>query len=238
MKPFLIQTIDGEIRHDFSFHLEEAVRYQNWYQDKEVYQVIRSEEPNQANCIPIGSLDFVFSYMEKYEHINKKNIIPLNIPKELFTPIYLKRQCDILFKSEMKLEEPKFIKSATQYKAFTDVTSSADGIPDDLYLVSDEVDIESEWRLFVYQHQLVGVHHYAGDFTKFPDMELAKEAIHRYQNSPPAYTLDVGINSKGTFVIEVHPFISCGLYGFRDYRILPQMFQSAYHYQLQRSGKS
>ena len=50
--------------------------------------------------------------------------------------------------------------------------------------------------------------------------------IDRYESigdAPIAYTLDVGINDKGTFVIEVHDFFSCGLYGFADVGILPSM---------------
>lgn len=47
-------------------------------------------------------------------------------------------------------------------------------------------------------------------------------------NSPIAYTLDVGIhfvdNNLVTSLIEVHDFFSCGLYGFDDKDKLPFMF--------------
>jgi len=42
--------------------------------------------------------------------------------------------------------------------------------------------------------------------------------------APVAYTLDVGINNRSTFVIEVHDFFACGLYGFADLNLLPLMF--------------
>ena len=48
--------------------------------------------------------------------------------------------------------------------------------------------------------------------------------IDAFEDCPIAYTLDVGINDNGTFVIEVHDFFSCGLYGFSNHPILPQMF--------------
>lgn len=48
--------------------------------------------------------------------------------------------------------------------------------------------------------------------------------IREYKSCPIAYTLDVGVNSNNTFIIEVHDFFSCGLYGFSDNKILPYMF--------------
>ena len=54
--------------------------------------------------------------------------------------------------------------------------------------------------------------------------------IKDYKDSPLSYTLDVGINNNGTFIIEVHPFVSCGLYGFSDYRILCYMFENGFNY--------
>lgn len=53
--------------------------------------------------------------------------------------------------------------------------------------------------------------------------------ITAYTNSPRAYTLDIGINEFGTTVIEVHPFVSCGLYGFHDLKVLPQMFIAGFN---------
>jgi len=58
---------------------------------------------------------------------------------------------------------------------------------------------------------------------------LIKQMIQDYKSAPKAYTLDVGINEKGTFIIECHTFFSCGLYGFTDYKLLPLMFISAWN---------
>jgi len=51
-----------------------------------------------------------------------------------------------------------------------------------------------------------------------------------YTDAPRAYTLDVGINVFGTTIIEVHPFVSCGLYGFHDLKVLPQMFLAGFNH--------
>lgn len=54
--------------------------------------------------------------------------------------------------------------------------------------------------------------------------------IETYKDSPLSYTLDAGINDNSQFLIEVHPFVSCGLYGFSDYRFLTQMTIAGFSY--------
>jgi hypothetical protein len=45
--------------------------------------------------------------------------------------------------------------------------------------------------------------------------------IKEYKSSPIAYTLDVGVNSNNTFIIEIRDFFS---YGFSNNKILSYMF--------------
>jgi len=61
-------------------------------------------------------------------------------------------------------------------------------------------------------------------FCHITDVKLINEMINEYKGKNLCYTLDVGVNDKGTFILESHDFFSCGLYGFSDYRILPKMF--------------
>ena len=42
------------------------------------------------------------------------------------------------------------------------------------------------------------------------------------------YTLDIGVNDGGTFVIECHIMMSVGLYGFSCLKLLPLMFHNAF----------
>jgi hypothetical protein len=239
---FLIQTVEGEIKHDFSFHLLKAIEYQNWYRDEIVYQAVTGDHININNYpgyIPVGSLEFVFAYIANHHH--KKNLIPINIPVELTNPKkYTKRKfCSNVPKDHIKsyLKEfgkKCFIKSCTTHKGFTDILHGdmTEHIPEDRYFVSEVISILSEWRAFVYRSQLVGLKNYSGDFIVFPDVDLVREMISNYKLAPLAYTLDVGIGERGTFLIEVHPFVSCGLYGFDDYRILPQMFIQGFKFYL------
>jgi hypothetical protein len=167
--------------------------------------------------------------MDKILHLPPPK--PINIPTELKTETFLKRKVGFMSIPEESPAPAKlFIKSASAYKKFTDVTSSNTKIPADLYFISEEIEIDSEWRAFVWHKKLVGLQHYLGEFTLFPDVPLIQQMVDTYNDCPPAYTLDVGINKQGTFVIEVHPLVSCGLYGFNDHKILPQMMIAAFYY--------
>jgi hypothetical protein len=215
--------MNGKIEHDFTFHLLKAIEYHNWFYNREIYQYELSEATKlDKEYIPVGSLEFVFDYIEKKYGV--KNIKPINIPIELIGYEYLKRNVEIKNKDEIVLNCTKFLKSNTKYKSFTELVENLENVPDDEYLVSDTIDIESEWRGFVFNETLQDIRNYSGDFALFPDIEFVKKMIGDYKNAPGAYTIDIGINKKEQFLIEVHPFVSCGLYGFAEYKILPQMF--------------
>ena len=228
MHTFLIQTNRGTVEHDFAFNLVESVKYQNWYSNSQKYNILFTDSPeidtfNSRDFTPVGSLEFVFMLLRKF--FGKPAPAPLNIPIQLQTEDFLKRQCGYCDETTVPL--PSFIKSATQYKKFTDMIekpSDIKRVPKDNYFYSTPTYIDSEWRCHVYKGKLVGLNNYQGDFLWFPNVSLIKEMIAAYTDAPIAYTLDVGINGDGTFVIEVHPFVSCGLYGFNDHKILPQMF--------------
>ena len=225
MRTFLIQTIDNKIKHDFSFQLLEAIDYQNWYCNEKRYDVILSENCDIENCIPVGAVEFVLLYLKKYYGI--EGVKPINIPPELMNLTFLKRHVEIVDTEKSPVlikDKPLFVKDNNKIKGFADIITDGSRLKGE-YLVSEVIDIDSEWRAFVYRSRLVGLQNYSGDFTLFPDVTLINDMIQIYNQCPPAYTLDVGINKeKGTFLIEVHNFFSCGLYGFHDHRILPQMF--------------
>jgi len=179
--------------------------------------------------IPSGTIQFVKKYLAAYHDII--TIKPINIPNDLLRNEYLKRSVTYKLKGVYQFDSKKFVKSDTEIKGTTDIVEYLE-VPDDgRYLVSDLIEIESEWRAFVFNNELVGLQNYIGDFTMFPDVHLIKKMINEYKNCPPAYTLDVGVNSKdGTFLIECHNFYSCGTYGFSNNRIIPQMIISSFRH--------
>lgn len=247
MKTFLIQTVDNQIVHDFAFYLREAIKYHNWYYNEQVYNYILSETPERPklndyqyyslnDIIPIGTVEFVSEYLKKYYNI--QNIKPLNIPQELMQEKYLKRWVKYQLNESNVFnagEKLIFVKDNAKIKGFTNIIEPTKGYPKGEYLISEVVDIESEWRCFIYNGEFVGLQNYLGNFTLFPNIKLIKEMISRYKDCPPAYTLDIGINKIGeTFILEVHNFFACGLYGFSDHRVLPQMFIKAFNWQLNK----
>ena len=74
-------------------------------------------------------------------------------------------------------DKPVFVKSADKIKGYTDIIYKNQKLPKGLYLVSELVNIESEWRAFVYNGELIGLQNYLGDFTLFPDVDLIKQMI-------------------------------------------------------------
>lgn len=217
---FLIQTINGNIEHDFSFTLLKAIEFHNWLKPDSIdYRL--SNEFNIPNHIPIGSVEFVSSYLETFYGKKPK---PKNIPDDLMGGYFTGRKVFNGTNNDIVKGERKFIKSNDSIKLFTELTDEA---PEGNYQISDIVEFDSEYRCFVYKNKLVGLQHYLGDFTIFPNITKINDMIYHYNtHAPVAYTLDVGIlsDSGDTVIIEVHDFFSCGLYGFSDYKSLPYMF--------------
>ncbi len=240
---FLIQTINKELCFDFSFTLIESVKYQKWF-DKTCnfnYQFFETSSEQTKNFeapleyIPIGSVEFVVDYLYyNYSKIYK----PLNVPFKLLDKKYTQRN---IFNGTHKDVYPySFVKSNDKIKCSAKVITkdNVNMIPEGNYQISSMININSEWRCFVYKNTLVGLSNYSGDFTVFPNINSIKEMISAFSNAPPAYTLDVGVNFAGTFVVECHDFFSCGLYGFKDFIILPRMFYEWFNYYVHKDRTS
>lgn len=222
---FLIQTAKGKIVHDFSFTLIESCKYQNWYtrgNNFKCYFTNKVIKPNdKKEYIPIGSVEFVTEYLQIYYNLIPK---PKNVPLELMCKKWSGR--NIINGTEKDIVGEKFVKSNDKIKYFTEICKEA---PKGNYQISDLIDIQSEWRAFIYKGELVGLQNYAGEFGMFPNVNRIKPMINAYESQPIAFTLDVAISNKKTVVIEVHDFFSCGLYGFSDHRVLPFMFSNWFY---------
>lgn len=257
MIKFLLQTVNDRIRHDFVFELENAIEYQNW-RENEIYVAYCSLEDIKDGCkfidsdeifdyIPVGTVEFVYAFIDKFIKVHgSKSIRPLNVPKELFKFAGRKIMnasvsSDVKIRSCLakKLEQYRyvFIKSNDIIKS--DLNSSYNPLeinnkkilPNGNYQISEYIDIETEYRCFVYNDKLIGIQYYSGNFEKFPNVRRINDMIKHYQydngngKAPQSWTLDVAVTGKGeTVVMECHEFYSCGLYGFNDYNALPYMF--------------
>jgi len=218
---FLIQKINGEIVHDFSFTLLNAIKYNSWlhrehdivkYFDCVPEQMAFQFKDMHRTYVPVGSVEFVSGFLVHFYGIRPK---PLNIPDELLDYKFTKR---FVFNGvETELVGKKFVKSNDKIKNVCGIFNENEyALPKGNYQISDVINIDSEWRVFVYQGKMIGLQNYCGEFMKFPDVDAIRKMVDEYKSSPITYTLDVGVNDEGTFVIECHEFFSIGLYSFNS----------------------
>ena len=146
----------------------------------------------------------------------------LGIPTEL-EPFLGRRQWRSTLGAVRTLEDvPTFIKPLANGKAFTghvvsvfrDLIRTA-SLPNDFpVLMQDVVRLESEWRVFILQCEVLGVGHYYGDPLRFPDAEVIKQLLQIQQNPVAAYGLDVGVTATGqTLLVELNDGYALGHYG-------------------------
>jgi hypothetical protein len=241
---FLIQKVNGQVKHDFAFILIQSVGFNNWLHSDAgmrikylntkfidpISEVIEDNmqpiefKPSHKNCVPVGSVEFVKQFLL---HFHSKTLFPTNVPKELQAPCYSGRMIlDGNFMDLENLNGEYFAKSnsrikSTVYKLQCPTNIS---VPVDHYQISEVIQMDSEWRAFIYEGQLLGLQNYSGDYTMMPNIDDILYMIGAWTKAPVAYTLDVCVNPSGTFVVECHDFYSCGLYGFADHGRLPFMF--------------
>lgn len=239
--------------HDFSNTLIEAIKYNNWFNNETTYTFYLDDCQNNLKLdtnkldyyIPIGSVEYVSNIIKQMN--NGRDIKPINIPIELGNEndnghdFYLRR--NLSFNSFPKYCRTKnvFVKDNSKIKGVAELIT-VDKYDEYIkknnlteYIVSEEKEINSEWRAFVYNGKLLDAKNYSGEFYYYPDMDVIRWAVEDYKNCPPAYTMDFGVDNSGdTFLIECHNFFSCGLYGFADYKNLPQMFIKSYKWQLKQ----
>jgi hypothetical protein len=230
---------DKQIVHDFCWYANQSIKFNEWYRNTKIFNVMYITIDNLIDklledYIPIGSIEFVHKYMNLY---NIKIPLPLNIPTELNKEKYLKRNIFIGYKKDIN-KYPIFIKPNKDLKLFTGSEISSKNTLDLLLtevkedtelLISDVINIQSEYRCIIKQNKLMNLKHYLGDFKIFPNIDVIETMITDYKNAPIAYTLDVGITDKNeTILIECHNFYSVGLYGFYDDKLV-YMFIDAFN---------
>ena len=236
---FLVQTIKGKLPYDFSFALQKCQEYYNWLgKERLMIKYAEIDDPaiisNPDWYIPVGSVEFVTRYLMDCYPQASDMLMPLNVPTCLFpfakrkiANIYSPQQT-IPFWGSQIFRKSNYILKAEDNGIVDDCTGSCVG-----YQFSEVVDIDSEWRVFVFKNEIQHIANYSGDCLRFPDKDVIQVMVQamsetRWQ-TPVAYTLDVGVSDRGTFPIEVHRFFSCGLYGFADYKVLPKMLSQCWY---------
>lgn len=246
-KRFILQTNpDGTMDGDWAMVCEK-IKERNWiryqepaylFESKTIEELAASAMPylpeDDLIEIPVGSIEFVETYLRIRYGI--EGVTPLLIPEALCREEFTARKTAIVHgKEEARAIAAQwnasalFLKSASKLKCdYAGIYKRSDRNwpDDDKMFVSEVVNIISEWRIFVYNQRIVGVKHYADDPWTAPEKRTILRMIKAYY-APGAYTLDVAVitcadGSQRTCILEVHPFISCGLYGFESI-YLPDM---------------
>lgn len=197
--------------------------------------VVEGERPNVSKeilaratrTIPVGSLDFVRKFLSRTNAVDPK-MTPLEVPRSM-------RKFAGRFYETMTGEEVVengfadasrfFVKDVSELKSWNSLLYSGDVRrfvkPERRYSVSEKIDLVSEWRCFVRNDEIDDVRGYAGDPLSFPNPDAIRKMVSEYETEerPAAYVLDVGTTADGrTLPLEVHPFVSCGLYGYDPIR--------------------
>lgn len=237
--------------HDFE-KIDISIFYE--YEEDSFGEIIKTNKLKNANdfpeiykkSIPIGSIDFVSTWLKVFYNIDKEN--PIEIPPVLRTDEFLKRKYSIVTADKLPRTGRYFIKDVSKLKEFTysgdleyflfdemfePAKSPYDYSlrinPDHLFQVSEIVNILSEYRVYIIGGKIENIANYNGDVTLFPDVELIKKANDLYSTQPDypkSYSMDLMITPRGTAITEIHNYTSLGhystlfgdnlLYAYRD----------------------
>jgi hypothetical protein len=200
----------------------------------------RSLDEVPFGTVPVGSIDFVEAVLKRDHGIER--VPPLQLPYPLTVPkMAIRRVFTITGVSEI----PKgdwFVKPLERYKGNPPFRSKGEITLSGKYFISEYVDFEAEWRVFVFRDEILGVRQYLGDYDRHFNSDRLKtfvRVLEEYRRAsyaavriPIAYTLDIGLmRYKGrtfTVPVEMHHFYSCGLYGF-GHTSLPSMYSATYY---------
>jgi len=185
----------------------------------------------QKEDIMVGSVESLTKF---YKHFNIK-VDYIGYPSSL-NKYYGRsiKECKVI---DLDNNYPYFIKPSKDVKLFTgDIIENEDNLNffKKYYDVTDQTDIfkcskiniESEYRCFVYNKELVGIQYYLGDFKKYPNPSIIENMLNDYVDQPMAYTIDVGVNDKNeTIIIEINDMWALGSYGM-DSKIYTKMVVS------------
>jgi len=144
---------------------------------------------------------------------------PIDYPYCL-TP-FLKRSVYSMSFGEVRKQNVKcFVKPKEDQKRFTgkvfETYINTESLDDSFPVwVSDLIEFEVEYRCYIHNHELMGVHYYKGNFEKYINVSVVKNAIDIYkQNGAPiAYSLDFGVVKGDTVLVEVNDSFALGNYG-------------------------
>ena len=208
------QLLDNCNEHSYKimncrdFYIENSMRLKNK----------SSFNPEYKYAIPIGSIQFTEAFLRIFYNIKKEE--PIEIPKEMQTTYFLKRKYFECSYNELPNKGYFFIKDISHQKQFSFMGNISDIKKKGLrkvhrFLVSEVLEVVSEYRIYVINGTIKNIACYKGDVTVFPDLSFIKSVINEYSktlNSYNCYSFDIMVSTKGNALIEMHSYLSLGLY--------------------------
>ena len=175
----------------------------------------------------VGSVEFM---REVYRRVNKDIKLPSNSNR--------KHEIITLEEAYKRTTNGKLFIKPIEVKLFTGlildgmVYSCLSTLPNDTKVLAYDVfdsDINSEWRVYVYNNKIMDSRNYSGDFKITPDYNYVEDVIKLNKETfPIAYTIDVGVlESKENVVIEYNDMWSIGNYGL-DNRVYLRLLRERY----------
>lgn len=240
-KLFNIQELpDGTIAPDSASFID-ALKQDEWLHGECRYAYKITPVPYELTqpdkIIPIGSVEFI---QEALRFFRLPPLRAVNIPPELDDMKYKRRKVWRLHNKVelqtlvMEIGTDLLVKPAGSPKSFDTITTRyMREVPDKEPLFASELlaDITAEWRVFVLRGRILDIRPYMLHNWVCPDRNLVEEMARKV--SLPACTIDTAVLETGeTVLLEVHPFLACGLYGFDGPDIL-RMASTAWTHQIQ-----
>lgn len=232
MAHYLLQSETDDLNLELSIvhDLLKRTKYINSYESLSIEQL--TADNSDKVIIPIGNIPFVEKWLQLNKGITKEN--PLEVPKYLRLPELLNREYNIVKAKDLPRTGKWFIKDADTLKAWAyagdmetfeldkalqekknEFDFSLKINPETNCVLSEYLDILSEYRVYVVDNTIVDISYYNGNPLVFPDVKVINQAnnlIRLNEKWLKSYTIDVMVTSRGTSIIEVHNFTSVGLY--------------------------
>ena len=248
-----IETFNKHLAHDMAYAAHVGCEYDREMEKSRmegkprVHYFYWDRDIEKSFPVPVGLNEFGLPPLvvagiettEEYFHLCGVEVPkPLHIPPQLRT--FAKRRYSVTTFGDVKKSQytkfPLFIKSYDRQKLFPSgviqhrgtlkMDSIFNKVPDNTtVLISDYIDMSSEYRAFIRRGEIVGFKHYRGDFRLFPDFDFIDECIKAYTNAPASYCLDFAVSatplapavSRGmitdTVLVEANDMWSLGTYG-------------------------
>ena len=192
--------------------------------------------------IPVGTLEFCTAAAK---HHGVKYIPAINVPDGIPLP-YTGRHYFIArdvseAKEICKRYKKMIVKPADIVKRFSACEINANSCADILanldgpFFLSEYFcsKIVAEWRVLFRRKKILSANPYYLGNWEAPNKRVAELILRIWQDQPLAGTLDFAVLETGqTYLIEAHPFIACGLYGY-DGRFVLNMLRDAWEWLIQ-----